>query len=859
MTQPLVAEALSQSWGNPNPNNQEILRPARLTPINGVQRRFRYAWTQYGLPNGTSRFHVYQTGQINPNLVNLFEAKDGWQLLSQACNNTKVMAHLHTQLGVVLPLTRCWYRWVDKKNIFLAVEINTNIAVPWPQLEVFLRLYRNTFFESSEAGVDDELVIDGGIMTNTAAITTLQSTIHDIQNAVGYNNGLIIFVNGVRAPGVSVITTKVGDVAEYVYDTSIYKVVDFTINDLPTFFSTLDNKAKRLLHYNDPTSTLLDYEDHIDFYIVHVQTGAGCYVHKNAADTVRQLTHKDYAITADYLPPYYVNFHNSQGVVDTSKLRLRMFVRYSGQGQVHKLDANMSTFLMELNDLNQAQAMVGSQATLPLWQAATLEKSAFMRLLRSRYNDITPLLVEQAYGYYRVNTILGPSIFELDDSGQMELPPAFQHSSTAFEYDEDGVLLGAYPMADLLIYFRANAGCKVVEFVEGLGGKSIEEFYGSNPISLQDGVNYRFYLKVSDAQTNQPAWQDVTGTAHYTVDNGVAYWGPNTITNSLDRLVRSDKKFLSYEALLPLDGGLLTHQINYDKITYRGVINSPLQVPLGELDVWLNDKPLVRGVDYLLSFPTISIVNKTLLDETGAAPHLQKLRVRMTGFCDPQLQVNPLDEVGFVFNGVLSANGRHDMHREKIQRIVVNGGLKTLSQVAFLEDGEDAMELSSPLEGKPYEIRDVINRLPGMIQSEPYALYRTTRTNTLQAEDYVTQRRPQEVAFPVSPITERYTLFSPFLSKILADLVAEYIDLSEFDVPYSDALVRSLCVPYLYLLPLDPIGPGNLPDARYCEIQPHPFSSAIELSLLQYAFFERVVKIFAGEKVVYGPLVQLAP
>jgi hypothetical protein len=91
----------------------------------------------------------------------------------------------------------------------------------------------------------------------------------------------------------------------------------------------------------------------------------------------------------------------------------------------------------------------------------------------------------------------------------------------------------------------------------------------------------------------------------------------------------------------------------------------------------------------------------------------------------------------------------------------------------------------------------------------------------------------------------------------LADLQASYIDLSEFVEPISDSLVRSLVVPYLYLLPLDPIGPGNLPDTRYCVIHPHAYQTIQNLPALEYAFFMRVVTLYASNNVVTNSTVQI--
>lgn len=852
----LVADAFANSWGNPDPFEHVILRPARLTPINGCTRIFRYAWTDYALPNITSAFHVYQTGQISPALINLFEPTRNWQLLSAACVDTKIVATLYSQLGLVLPLTRCWYRWIDKKNIFIAVEINSRIPAAWSELEVFLRLYQNSYFKSTLAGAGDGITVGGGVMASTSDISSLATQISTITSANGYAGGLLCFLNGMRVANLNIANVAVGDAAEFIYDTSIYKVVDFTINTLPTFQSTMDNKAKLLLHYDSTSEALIDFELDNDFYMLDATTGKGVYIHKNNEDTVRQLTHKDYAIAADYLLAYYVNFQNAQGFVNAGNLNIRMFVRYSGQPVMPKIEANYYKFMMDMSGLNQVQAMVGVNASFPLWQASALEQSAFMQLLRAKKTQITQQLVESAYGYYRINDVLGPSVLKVVN-GNIALPPAHQSTSTAYEYDSTGTLLGSYSVVNQLIYYPTNGSCALVEFIEGAAANILDEYYGANPVTLDANAGYRFYIKVQDAGLNVPVWQDVTGTTQYSVQSGVAYWAANTVTNIIDRIVRSDKKFLDYTTTLTLDGGVLTHQINYNKDTTRGVINSPLDVPLGSLDVWLNGHALVRGVDYILNFPTISIVNREFVAYAGSGPNYQSLRVRMSGFCDSQLKLNPIDEVGYVFNGVLSADGRHELHREKVQHIVINGALVALDDIYFMEDGASHMATGSAIEGKPYEVRDIINHLNGQLLSEPYALYRATRANEQAAIAYASARITEQPAYPVSPITSLYRLFSPFTAKILVDLVAGYIDLTDFVLPYSDGVVRSLCAPYLYLLPLDPIGPGNLPDSRYTVVQAHPFAQQVSLSTVQYAFFQAVVRIFTDDNVVYTSLVQL--
>lgn len=858
----LVKDALSSTWGNPDPYNQVILKPARLSTINGVNKRIQYGWGILEMPNSTSTFHVYQTGQISPILINLVEANATWQLFSEACTSTKVMADLYTILGVQLPRIRCWFRWVEKKNIVFAVEINDRIDVPWAQLEIYLRLYKNSFFETNGLGNNYVLQIGGRKITTQADLAAVQGETATLMLREEYMGGMTYFVNGLKVESLSVLNVAIGDVVEYVFDTSIYKIVSFTLDELPSFTSTLDHKPKGLLHYNAPNEQLIDYEDHIDLYLYDVTTGRGVYMHKNAADTLRQLTHKDYALARDYLPAYYEHFRNDAGYVNTANLRLKLYIRYSGQGYSPKRDANMSRYISLLNGSQQMQAMVGINASLPLWQAAQLESSAYMRLMRADYSSITPELVEDAYGYARVNKLLGDAIQAVtvvDDNRVVVIPPTYQISATAFEYDSAGVLLGVYPCAaNSLSYYPTQSTCTTVEFVEGQSAVRLDEFNGSDPMALSEGNSYRFYLKVASAPLEPPVWQDVTGTGHYSIDSGVAYWGDNTIMTSLERVIRSDKKFLFYETTLNLDSGILVHQISYEKLTSQGYVSTALSVPMGELDVWLNGHPLVRGVDYLLNFPTLSIINKSYLTfQTAPVGALQTLSIRMTGFCTTDMQLRPIAEVGYVRNGVLSTNDRFDLHAEKVLRVVVGGSLKRLDEVAFVEAGTAAQVLAGPLEGQPYEIRDVINRLNGLVTKDAYALYDLDRSRELDAVDYLSTRVAQVNAYPISPIPNRYALFSPFLSKILMDLDAGYINLSSYVEPFSDATVRTLCAPYQYLLALDPIGPGNLPDPFHCVIHPHPLNNYWSLPVLKYSFFERVVRIFAGEKVNYSSMVNI--
>ena len=88
MSSVLINHALENIWSVPDPFNQVILKPNRVTPVNGITLLYSYYWEDIYLPNKTSSFHLYEVGQCNSNLLDLFNANNTWQLISDACNQT---------------------------------------------------------------------------------------------------------------------------------------------------------------------------------------------------------------------------------------------------------------------------------------------------------------------------------------------------------------------------------------------------------------------------------------------------------------------------------------------------------------------------------------------------------------------------------------------------------------------------------------------------------------------------------------------------------------------------------------------------------------------------------------------------
>lgn len=855
--QPLIQDALNNVWSVPDPFNQVIFKPSRITSNGGAIRTARIGWNNVTLP-GTGAWHVYQVGQIHPLMLNLYSTDGVWQLVSDSCNAAKTIVNIYTEKGLELPRARSYFMRTTDRNLVFAVEINPKISADLNTEALFVRIYRNIYFQGSQSAVFN---VAGGIMLSNNTITALQAEIETIRSDVNYRGGLYCFVNGVKREAINIITTKPGDVAEYVYDSSIYKVVDIPLSSIQSFTSTLDNKSKWLLHYDSGWDGTIDHCSDIDVYLVDTVAKKGCYVHKNAADTLRMVTFKDYSIVASYVRGYYPSFYDAAtGSLNLNNLFIRLHIRYSGHEAVPTGDCYKTPYILKLPLDQQLGAMVGANASLDTWQAANLEASAYNQLMLQNRAAISVPLVEQAYGYNAINRAFGKNIVDVQTIGQTKfanVPAGFQVGATAYEYNSAGLLLGNYAVStNVPSYTCHNNQAATVEFIQGEATTSLDIQGGNTTLTFVPGLSYRYYDKGTTNVSGRPIlnsyYSDVTGNnAHYTVNSsnqitwvpvhyraGGSFLHP-TYRDDVFGIVLSDKKhYFNQASLNPVDG-----------VLYYS-IPATVAVELGEYDFWLNGHPLVEGVDYIFKYPAVMIFSKAYLSPAGQA---SVLTVRGKGFKDPSGNNRRRAETGFVFDGALSANNQFDLHENMSLRVVCAGSLITGSKQAFIEQ----VSSGTLTNGAPYEIRQVVNPLAGIVVSDPYLLSDQDYAVQQKVSNFLSLNVPQVTASPINPIVNKYQLYSPFICKIIYALLNNNISSGVYGTQYSDDVVRTTVSSYTYLLDYDPIKDGNTPDLEYVVIHPHWLETTITLSADQYRFLSNVVRIYAKDKVVLSTLVSI--
>jgi len=335
-------------------------------------------------------------------------------------------------------------------------------------------------------------------------------------------------------------------------------------------------------------------------------------------------------------------------------------------------------------------------------------------------------------------------------------------------------------------------------------------------------------------------WVDVTGTGDYAVINGALTWTVNQTV--WYPMVRSNKTILAYDLSLDISGGVCKFHFDVDQTRFNVKSTWVMQIPMGELDVWLNGYSLIEDIDYFLNGVEVVIVNKQYM--INPLTQNQKITVRFTGFCDSALKSSKPKDRGFIEYGMLSHNNRFDIKDDKILRIVAGGKTFDRSSLLFAEDSVGVI-VPDASNGQPYMLRDIVAPLKGMAVSDTYALRALSLVIDQRVTDYMTIYAPEKVQTGLNVIPKLYELFSPFLCKIIYDLKANDLNnQATIRGNYSDDDVTALCQPYVYLLLSDPAQSTLKLNENYVIVRPHNLNTSIALDIYQYKFLNRVIKLY---------------
>lgn len=853
----LTQHALKNVWCNPRQDNQIILQASRISRYGGEKVSMPIMKRRVTLPTSDHRYHVYWIGQVNPMILGLLPKDPVWEIgtwkaFSEAVTKTTLFADLYTDIGIHIPLHKTYYMYTSDRALVFAVNMGNKSQVDYEVEKIYLRLYTNAYYESDRANaLEIQTRCEGRTILNTQDILAYQSLVATYRNKTGYT---FCFINGHLVNDINLLTTKIGDVVEVYYDASVKKVVDFEVNSLDTFTSLLDQEYKYFLHYEkeEGEEQVIDYVDDIDVYVIKKSNKGfvGRYLHKNREQNLRMVTHRDYSLSVGsyvHIADHFKEMFNDPNL-GTKDFTVRLFIRHGGMIRPLIYDHHRLFELYKLPDEEVRAAFLGIGATVEEWYAPVLENGAYTKLMRIPYKDVNIEVIEDAYGYNGITKVIGETPTRTRDiSGRQAATLSIGHytNSTVYEYSAEGRLLGYHHHLIGTTYHPRNNECRLVEAIVGTGSNAPSVRTGTNFIPLPLDYSYRVYMCYLVNGVPDRNWVDITGTAHYSVRDGVLHW--NNLETEQWLMVRTDESFLTQDlSIVPVAG-----TVYFDLAeTIDGQLQV-MQVPMGDLDIWLNGKSLIYGLDYHVRFPRVYIVNKEhLIQPAGSTP--QKVTVRFTGFCDKDLQLRVPGDYGFVEHGVLSNNSRFDIRDDKVLRITLRGDLKTRKDLVFSELHQ-GVSTTNALNGSPYQVKEVIIPLRGFTDEETYSLREKSLAVDKAVSDYLTLKLPQPERPALTAIPNRYKLYSPFISHIVNDLNSGQFNKENILKPLSDGEVVELCRPYEHLLGFDPISPDIEVDHRYIVIHPHQLGSTIGLDLDSYRFVQRVVELYGNGRIQLSP------
>lgn len=852
--------AIENVWCTPDQDTQLIIEPTRITPPNGAMNSYNVLQKKINLPDSKSYWNLYRIGQLHPLLLGLTTKVDKWVSFAEACNTKNMICDIYVNSGVQLPRFDTFYMYSNNRDLIVAVKNNKQIPFNFTTDKIFIRVYSNEYFNTIESdAIVDKVYVSGKKILLEQDVIDIQI---EVSNLHSLNGHLYSFVNGFKVNDINLATAKVGDIVEYVYDSSILKIVDFTVKSLNTFESTLDSKIKYLLHYIGSDDNIYFYDD-IDIFIIDnkgLAVDRGIYFHKNNKDTVRMLTHRDYSIPVAYVLGYVETLQKAITTVrfiDPEDLVIRLHIRKSGYNRLIVNESNRIKELYKMNDEDIQRAMFGIDSTIVNWRAAELEASDYTKIMQSKYQDITNTMVQDAYGYNSMSKIIGdtPSKTYLKSGKYIaDVPYGLQNSVTAYEYSNDGVLLTYNPYSSGSVYTAENINTRMVEFISGHGSELLSDVFGITDVPVPANNEYRVYVCTILNGVPNNIWKDVTGTDSYFIQNGKIKW----VDHSFDHYLRvsNSNNFLCYDLNLQANLGSLSFSLNC-KENRQGIINEYImQLPMGELDIFLNGKSLIPNLDYFVDFPEVVIINKEYL--VNPLTQVQKIHVRFTGFCNSKLEFTKCTDIGFIKYGFLSNNNKFDIRDDKVLRIVVDGKLHHRDDVKFSEDNSGASIINT-INGKPYCIRDIVVPLNGLTSESTYSLREKSIVTDISISDYLTLKVPQPPRPEFTVIESRYQVFSPFICKLIYDLNIGVLNDPRILSNFSDSVVSDICRPYERLLDFDPITEECRLDNNFVIIHPHNLFSVIELDFFSYRFIERVVKLYAKGLVTISGFLTVKP
>lgn len=829
-------------WGNPEYDKQFQVKMWRVTPDIGAVNHFRYMGKWRPTPQVTKQFHIFTVGGTHPGIWNLGARFKGenpfntWVSASIISRRRGVQLDFYNGLGKQFPRTKTWVLFTHDGLVLVAFERIKVFPITVAD-DMHFRCYSTdlTITKSTDALADkgNPYVFESMTYENNVELGRFVSRLGVLKGRAGFTG---VFHNGLMVATVPTANElTIGDVVEIWHDPTVRRVLYYNYSTLKDYYSDLDKQRKFILHPPKDGDFTLRYFDDNDYYFLD-KNGKGIYYHRNVESAVRQLTHADVALSVGQLNDHMVAW---SGLRDIATAKIMVLERDTTWLHEWPWEHQRVRHLYRMSDANILKAMTGERSVMPEWTAPELENGPVAQYIRSQIRDTLLEPANLALGYnaetLAVSQTPMSAAYEAGTGG-VRVPSSYQETSTVWEYNASGQLLGYYWITNALYVKPRFAGCAKLEFTYGKGSRNLHYDLTNKDIKLTNTGEIRVYTIAYSVLAGSVVGglTDVTGTDLYRIDNGTLVW------DKLDRvnqrgLVIYDDTFLCHE----FDIDHLDHSLCFslDDVYSKVIGNWPIN--FAQIDVWINGYPLIDEVDWIFRDRRIFINNRQFL-KAGA----QRVVIRCFGQWSDMTKPKTECELGFVEGGVIGNQPRYNIREDRATRIVVGGKLMLLEELRTAEtDNPD--DYNYPLNGLPYMVKHTYTPVKGAKDYDFHYLYDRSRETDKRVVDYLTLYCPKPPITVDFNMGEKYMLYSPFMNVVVNAIVNNVLRVptkgtdEEF---YSDQTVSELVQAYKWWLPYDPITMNY--DLRYFGILPYANVEKLAVTSDQFTFLKQINKLY---------------
>lgn len=817
----MVGQAVKDVWSNPQEDRRITFKATVFSKRSGAKGYVELPWDTFTLPNQDKYYLVLQLGQLTSTSYGVDTVIANWTKLADVIADNDMFLQIHTN-SRMLHLGDSYMKRMSDRSVLFAIDLSQNEELIGLGKDIYIRFYSNAWLNTEEGnqnpGVDTKSYYVESISVASQFITAYK-------NVKLLSGNTFLYHNGYYVSDIHILDVVIGDRLEYITDRTGLSYFDSDLSNLKAFDSTIDSRRKYILLQPDDNGNFLMPAGDIEIYVCQdVVNGNGDVVSKGVyysnlkESDVRALTHRDWSLDAGKVQ----NTISSQEMVFGNPY-LRVFIRQATWAENVILDGNQvkDLYLLDL----EKRSMLMSTAASPVteWKAENLEHCPYVRWMELANTNLSIDNLKNVYSYHGLNYMAEKATV---NNNVVKLPLIMSKGGLVFEYDNTGVLSNVRRVESASDVSVSDG----VSYVDCYPGAAVSTGSGLESASSHDDDPVDGFAQELFYRNQAGSWVIAEEGSDYIMDvvNGVVNWNDKHLGNVKGKR-HSNRYYYNEFTLLSRDVGL--------KLPIFGINGEPSSgLEMGRLQIWVNNRKLIRGLEYVVEYPFYRILAREHYEED-----LVNVKLLFSGLSIDNVK----PRVGFIKHGVINHGGRFDISFNRFKEIVIGGRRADKSQVVFNERPDTGIMNGRFKNGLPYSLEYPINH----VANDTIGLLTKTKREALALdaviEDYLGQVDPEENASNVVYIDGKYALTSPFMATIIEDILNGKLEINYSDP--SSGYVSRVCADYVYILNSDPVNNSSI-EWDFIDLHPTGRVEPIEVTGAIYSFLAKANELYMNNR-----------